>query len=197
MIKTFQCYCEYQVEIDVPENVELTKEVEQSIIDGTFMSTTCERCERVLKPEFNVTFVQQDTRGKICFIPESERHAVMSGKRDVAESYRVVIGYTELVEKIKILQSGLDDSVIEVIKYHYLEKAPKDADINIYFHDKTEDGLEFYIHGLKKDEIGITRIGLDFYNTMKQKIEPLREEEPYSEFLSPPYVSIKRIYLAG
>ena len=196
MIKTIQCYCEYPVEIDIPETVELTKEVKQSIIDGTFMSTTCKRCERVLKPEFGVTFVPQDTGGTIRFIPESERHAVMSGKKEVAEHYRVVIGYIELVEKMKILQFGLDDNVIEVIKYHYLEKAPKNADIDIYFHDKTEDGLEFYIHGLKKDEIGITRIKLDFYNTMKQKIEPLTQKEPYSAFLSPPYVSIKRIYLA-
>ena len=85
--------------------------------------------------------------------------------------------------------------IIEMIKYFYLEKAPNNADLQIYFDRIEEDKLLFHIYGLKKNEVGQTAIGSAFYNKLEPDIKKMTATKPFDSFLQPPYVSIRKIYL--
>ena len=110
---------------------------------------------------------------------------------------RTVIGYRELIEKMTIHRSSLDDRIIEMIKFYIYTKATDedgDKEIKIYFHKKEKDRLVFYIEGLEKDNIGISKIEQAVYNKIEREIDQKQEQKPYSSFLDPPYVSINKIY---
>jgi hypothetical protein len=195
MKNTITCFCENQIDVDFADEVELNPQVISAVLEGSFQNVTCPSCETVLKPEFATLFKAEDKKDSIYFLPESERNAYLSGSRKTPEADRVVIGFRELLEKIKIREEALDDQIIEMIKYFYLEKAPSDADLQIYFSRKEKDTLYFHIHGLKKDEVGETGIGNSFYDKLKTDIIKMAATQPFDSFLQPPYVSIKKIYL--
>jgi len=195
MKETIKCFCENEIEVEFADEVDFTEEVISSILDGTFQNISCAACGTVLKPEFPTLFSDKTSGKTLYFLPEIERNAYFSGKKDAIKSDRIAIGYRELLEKIQIHKAVLDDRIIEMIKYFYLEKAPSELDLQIYFSRREAESLYFHIHGLKPDEVGETGIGFSFYEKLEADIEKMVKTKPFDTFLSPPYVSIKKIYL--
>ena len=134
-------------------------------------------------------------------IPELDRNQYLMGKLPITipDVTRVVIGYNELVEKMSIYKSELDDRIIEVMKYYILQKLPEpengEAEIFIYFISSDQDKLAFHIKGIKKEEIAVTNINFSMYEKILSEIDDKVKTEPFKDFLSPPYISINRIYL--
>ncbi len=203
MKKTITCMCEHRFEANIPDKVDLEKtpDTVASIMDGTFMTVPCPSCGKVLKPEFPFTIVHGGQGWEIHFVPELERQETMrrppsvKGKRRA----RVVIGYSELLEKIKIFSEKLDDRVVEYLKYFILSKvmeqtAEEESDVDVYFQERKGDDLEFHIHGLKSDEVGVFKLPMASYQKALADIDRHAEEEPFRDFLTPPYVSLNRFY---
>jgi len=198
MKEAIRCFCENQIEFEFSDMVVLSDEVIESILCGDFMSVTCTFCGRVLKPEFPVHLESKDNKYSLFFIPENKRNQYLAGNISVHPAItRVVIGYHELVEKITIFKNNLDDRVIETIKYYFLEKAREEVTISIFLHEIGKSDLVFHIHGLKQKEIGITKINRSLYEKISKEIDKKEGQSPYSQFLSPPYVSIQNITLEG
>jgi len=118
------CFCEHSFQTDVPERVDLAEspEVEEQILSGEFLSVRCPACGKLLKPEFPV-FVRHEG-GTILLVPELDRAAFCRGRLPygLEDATRGAIGYEELAEKFLIKRAGLDDRVVELIKYYLLRK---------------------------------------------------------------------------
>jgi len=193
-MKEFYCLCENLIQVDFPDEVNVTENPDtfDRILSGDFMSVTCERCGKVLKPEFPVRIVNSDRSFDCFLIPEMERSAYLLGK--VTYNYpSVVIGYAELAERIRIFRASLDPGAIEIVKFYMLEKLKADEEVTIAFHEVKDNSLVFYINGLKDGEIGVKLIPFSFYEKVLKSLPEKLNEEPFSEILKPPYISVKKI----
>ena len=116
-------------------------------------------------------------------------------------SSKIVIGYSELVEKIRLKTNGLDDRAVEIIKYYLLEKALISADseseIRIVFKRMESCSLVFNIEGLKTGNVGVSKISTDIYNKTVVNLENTINQEPFNTLLAPPYISLNKIYMEG
>lgn len=189
------CYCGEKVEFDIPEGIDLDndKEIRAAILDGLFMAKNCPACDKILKPELAITFLYDQKKKRLAFIPELERGAFLTGQGSY-EGEEIVIGYPELVEWIRIREANLNRNAIEIIKYYLLKKADKRETLNLFYNEIQENNLIFHIYGLKPDEIGITRIPMDSYDKIILDLPRLKEQDPFCYFLSEPYISVSRVY---
>lgn len=194
------CYCDNEIEVEVPEQIDLEESPEKltEILDGSFMSFKCDQCGKVLKPEFPVHVFDKSKHIDLYLLPELERGAFDRGKADFkiedAVNGRVVIGYPELLEKLKIARAGLDDRVLEVLKFYLLEKLDADDSARIYYFAHAGDQIEFHIYGMKEDEVGISKMPRRIYDSIQESIEIRSSEDPFKSILEPPYVSVQKTY---
>jgi hypothetical protein len=189
------CKCEKTFDADIPEKVNLSAnpDLREKILKGEFLTFTCPYCGTTIKPDVPLS-VQDEPKGiDIYLVPEIERNRYLLGLNEYEEHDRIVIGYRELVEKLKITDYGLDDRVIEMIKYYLLIKAGTDNDPVIVFAAAEQDNLLFEIFGLKTDEIAQARIPKSLYQKMEQDLAVKQGEEPFKMILNPPYVSICKV----
>ena len=190
-----KCFCGNEIEIDYKDSYNLDKEkdVLEKIMDGSFLTIECKFCNTILKPEYRISFTFSKT--DILMIPEKDSVQFLLGKLELPKTDRVVLGFRELVEKIKILQAGLDDSVVEIVKFYILEKIDTDKEIQIEYQKMENNELTFYIYGLKEDEVGISKLPSDFYEEVKKTLPKIKNDEPYSYILEGPYISVNKIEL--
>lgn len=194
------CFCDNEIEVDIPEEVDLAAapEVEQQILDGTFLSFRCDKCGKVLKPEFPLHVLDSRRSIEIYLLPELERGTFERGKaeyelRDRLHG-RVTIGYPELVEKLKLERDGLDDGVVEAIKFYLLQKAEAEDSVRVYYYGATEEAIELHVYGLREEEVGVSKVPRRIYDQIAHDIESGSIEEPLDAILEPPYVSIQKTY---
>lgn len=201
MVRRIVCSCERSFESEMPDEADLDAEegLEDRILRGDFLSASCPACATVLKPEFPCR-VRCASRGiDIFLVPELDRTAYLRGRFPMPKDppTRVAVGFAELAEKLRILREGLDDRVVEAMKYHLLPRlpaAPEGAeDPEILFHGVEEGRVVFYIRGLKEGEVGVSRAGLDAYRKLADRMAGTVPDPPYDSFCTPPYVSVKRI----
>jgi hypothetical protein len=206
--KSITCFCENTFEAEIPDSVDLAAEphVVQLVLRGDFMSFSCPLCGKRLTPEFPCALLGLQGDRDIFFIPELDRTAYSRGRLpyDIGKPWRVAIGYPELAEKLRIVTQGLDDRAVEIMKYYLLSRSTEtpatqsDAaepagEINVEYIGQDGDRLEFHLGGLRKGEIAVARLGRDMYRKIEVDLEKRVGEEPFKDFCTPPYVSIKRI----
>ncbi len=202
-MKPITCMCEKKFEADFPDTIDLgrTPEVVREIIDGSFMNVTCPACHKVLKPEFPFKIFDAKADWELHFIPELIRQENMKNPPALSgrTTMRLVIGYAELCEKIKIFSQNLDDRTVEYLKYVILSKVlektnSEEKDIAVYYSEKKGDELLFHIQGLKDGEVALFKIPTALYQKTLAEIDTRAGDSPFSEFLVPPYVSLNRLY---
>ena len=105
-------------------------DVEQKIEDGDFMVVTCPQCGKRLTPEFPFRLSLRGGRGDLLMVPEKDRIGLARGKLEyeIGNAFRVVVGFPEMAEKLHIFSAGLDDRVIEIMKYYLLTGAAAEED---------------------------------------------------------------------
>jgi hypothetical protein len=205
MKRRIVCFCEHGFDADVPDFVDLgtQPEVEQAILDGEFLSIRCPNCGKVLKPEFPVLIEDPQAENSIFFVPELDRSAYFRGSLaySLREANRVAIGYEELVEKFLLKRYNLDDRVVEIVKYYLLskimEEEPGDKELRILFSKQEENTALFNILGLKESEVGILKVPMATVDKVASQLEEKKHQEPFSEILKSPYVSINNLLVEG
>ena len=124
------CTCYAPVDFEYDETVDLAKnpEAANQIMAGSFMEAKCPKCGKVLHPEFPFTVKHEGKKIDIQFLPERMRDEYLRGlsKYCFKKDGRIVIGFPELAEKLKIINEGFDDRIIEVIKYYMVSKIEAD-----------------------------------------------------------------------
>jgi hypothetical protein len=195
------CFCETTFDAVIPASADLKvdPDVEQLILDGSFMSVTCPACSKMLSPEypFHLTGVREV--GDVFLIPEADRNAYARGKLDYTTGSpgRIAIGFPELVEKLIIFNTGMDDRIIEIMKYYLLTgaSAPQDeeSDVRVLYRGSDEGRLIFNIIGMKEGEVGVARLAEGLYAKIAADLPGRLLEEPFKDFCQAPWVSVSRL----
>lgn len=198
------CFCESTFEADVPETADLAADpdVEPAILAGEFMAVTCPACGKRLTPEFPFRLTGVPGVGELLLVPEAERVAFARGRlgRNSETGGRVAVGFAELAEKLLIVRAGLDDRVIEIMKYYLFTGswakgaagAGKDDAVILY---RGMDGGKhlFHIVGMREGEVGVARLAPEIYLRISSDVEERIAEDPFREFCVPPWVSLRRV----
>jgi hypothetical protein len=201
------CFCEATFEVELPTDADVgaDPEVGQLILDGSFMAATCPACGRRLTPEFPFRLSGVKGFGEIFMVPEADRAAYDHGTLGYATGSpgRVVVGFPELAEKVLVAGLGLDDRVIEIMKYYLLTgsggggEEAAEKDIGILYRGREGGRHLFHILGMKEDEVGVAHLAEELYNKIASDVETRVTEDPFQDFCVPPWVSLRRISGAG
>jgi hypothetical protein len=198
------CFCESTFDAQVPESADLAAdpEVEALILGGDFMAVTCPVCAKRLTPEYPFRLTGVKGIGELFLVPEAHRNAYLRGKLEypIGAPARVVVGFAELAEKVLVFSRGLDDRVIEIMKYYLLtgpaggsSRPDAEQDVTIAYRGEEGEKHLFHILGMKKDgEVGVARLGRAVYDKIAADVETRVKEEPFRDFCEPPWVSLRR-----
>ena len=195
MKRELTCHCGETVEADFPEEIDISSRPEtvDEILNGSFLSVTCNSCGELLKPEFSTHIYDSGGRLDLCYLPELERTRYLAGKVET-DAERVAIGFPELREKILLFSKSLDDRAVELLKFMLLEKMeePNRADITLVEVNDQEE-LVFHIEGIKENEVGVSKIPLHLYTKIYDSLDERLQEESFSNIAEGQYVSIHKI----
>jgi hypothetical protein len=196
------CFCENSFDAQIPESADLAADpgVQELIQSGDFMAVSCPSCGKRLTPEFPFRLTGVMKVGEIFLIPEADRAAFVRGRLeyDVGKPGRIVVGFPELAEKVLICARGLDDRVIEIMKYYLLTGAAAggdqehDKDVTLAYRGVEGDKHLFHILGIKAGEVGVARLAGQFYQKIASDVESRVREEPFRDFCEPPWVSLRK-----
>ena len=197
------CFCETTFDADLPRGADMAgdPEIEQLILDGSFMSVTCPGCGRILTPEYPFQLTGVRRFGEVFLVPEKERGAYERGtlEYETGTPGRVVVGFPELQEKVLISTLGLDDRVIEIMKYYLLTGSASsgggepEKEVGIVYRGNEAGRHLFNIVGMKEGEIGVARLAEELYARIAADVDTRVLEEPFKDFCTPPWVSLRRV----
>jgi hypothetical protein len=216
--RNITCYCENTFEADIPDSVDVAAEPEavEDVLRGEFMTVKCPLCGKRLAPEYPCLFFGSPGDRDIFMVPELDRVAYLRGKLpyETGSPWRVAIGFPELAEKLRLVKLGLDDRVIEIMKYYLLTRSaqstagesegtgPADGhsvrsaperDVTALCSGGEADRIVFQVTGLREGEVAVARLPRDLYGKIDTDVEKRIKEEPFKDFCIPPYVSVRRI----
>ena len=197
------CFCENTFDAQVPESADLAEDpaVEAQILAGDFMAVSCPVCGKRLTPEYPFRLTGVAGIGELFLVPEAHRAAFLRDKLEypLGTPGRVAVGFAELAEKVLVFSRGLDDRVIEIMKYYLLTGAAggpgpeTERDVTLLYRGEEGDRHLFHIIGMKEGEVGVARLARPFYDKIAADVEARVQEEPFRDFCSPPWVSLRRV----
>ncbi|MDR2095796.1 MAG: CpXC domain-containing protein [Treponema sp.] len=172
MKQKIPCFCDNDFFVEIPETINLDEDASciDRIMDGSFMNFTCPGCGKRHKPEFPVNVLWPSKKMELEVLPEVERMEFYRRKRQANKKNdpkkETVIGYPEMAERIAVIRDGLEPIAVEAVKYYLQIKAEEtypDAEIRIWYQTYRAESLEFHIHGIRRDEIAVSRIPITVY----------------------------------
>jgi hypothetical protein len=105
------------------------------------------------------------------------------------------------VEKFLLKRYNLDDRVAEIVKYYLLSKIMEDEtgdkEVRILFSKQEGNTILFNVLGLKEGEVGILKVPMATVEKVASQVEEKKHQEPFSEILKAPYVSINNLLVDG
>jgi hypothetical protein len=204
MKRKIPCLCENTFTVDVPEEIDLDKDGKflDEIENGSFMNFTCSSCGKLHKPEFPLTVLWPSKNAQFEVIPEPERLGFYHQKKEKGDKTEVVIGYIELADRLAVIRDGLEPVVIESLKYYLYLKAEEtnpESEINIWYHGKIAGAenaaLVFHIHGLKENNMAVTRLPFSLYEKTATDYKRQPKGELFISLRHKNYLSVRNMML--
>lgn len=187
-----KCSCKQEIiiweSVNSSENPELIKE----ILTGEIFKFTCHDCGAEIFVGYDFLYNNPDEKYMIYYVHDDKGtekaiklfNNLKAGKTDaeagaVSKDYklRIVKSLADLVEKITIFSSGLDDRIITAMKPFYLneyEKKNGQRPISIYF-SISDNNKNIFILCNEKKEISSLSMNIKLYDTIKEKFFDLVE----------------------
>lgn len=189
---SYECLCGEMIEHRFPEEFVFDRgdAVFETILRGEAFQLECAHCGAVHRLEEEALFRSASGDWVLQFLPEDARDSVRAGTQEVKPGvHRLVVGYPELVEKLLLWRDGLDDRVIEYLKYgFYLQNR------GYFLMYAGEEGskLEFWVQALSDPaKVGKTGLPRDAYRQALEQVESLLDRPRLKPFLTPPRVCLR------
>ncbi len=133
------CKKEFPFEVWNSVNAQLNPEMRKKILDGSIFNFTCPHCKFSAHTEYPILYDDMENHFMIYFCAEEDfeenarqlKEIVNEIKDSVPEKvfassfFRITTNFAQFVEKIKILESGNDDRLIELMKLDLLKSAKR------------------------------------------------------------------------
>ncbi len=197
MKQKIHCPCDNVFSIGYDEEINLDSHPDTiaEIMNGTFMNYKCPKCGKNHKPEFPISIIWDAKKIKLEVLPERERGAFYRRKKD-PPGVDTIIGYPEMAERIAIIRGGLEPIVIETIKSLLFMKAYEEYpehDISLWYQHTSLDALEFHIQGIRKNEVAVSRVPLEMYQTILADYKKKPKSERFKKLRHRSYVSLQNM----
>jgi len=185
--RVFQCLCCGQAqEVQVWEtvNVSLHPKLKPKLLSGELFDFACKHCAHDAELQYPLLYHDMKRRAMFWLVPAGTRpgDAIgFPGPKGLYSGYilRLVRDFNELIEKILLLDAGIDDRLMELFKLHvrrhgHLAAYPR--------------GTKLFFHGIDRDDQGQPQINLlvlegdaethlvtreDAYRAWEQRTKPL------------------------
>jgi hypothetical protein len=190
--------------VEAPEEIDLSKENEyiDKIMDGSFMNYYCPGCGKKHKPEFPITLFWPEKHIRLEVLPELDRGEFYRRKKDPplpkapGLDSETVIGYPELSDRVAVIRDGLEPVVIEALKYYLLLKAEEtysNLEISAWYQGKGPESIEFHLHGIRADEVAVSRVPLGVYEKSLGDYKKHPRSEIFTSLRIRSYVSVQNV----
>lgn len=165
------------------------------IKDLTIFKIKCEKCNNTSFIKYDALYLNEDQKYFIYLLTDKTlvpkfRNQIryfletMLNKDDKYNfdefKTRLVFDTNSLIEKLAIFELGLNDIIIEIIKYGFFENNLIDTSLydSVYFDGIKELNLEFVLLNSKKSEnVDKLFINVEYYNKFIDKLSTLINEE--------------------
>lgn len=162
--------------------------------DLDIFNIKCEKCGSISSVKYDSLFLNETQKYFIYLLNDKDlvdkfRHQItyfietVLNKDDKYNfeqfTTRLVFSKNELVEKLAIFEIGLNDKVIEFIKYGFFDHGLIDLSKydSVYFDGIKETKLEFILFNSTRDvEIDKIFIDIQFYNNLVEKINKIKDD---------------------
>jgi hypothetical protein len=218
MKRRIPCFCENSFTVEVPGEIDLDKDPSclEQIMEGSFMTFTCPSCGKRHKPEFPLTVLWLSKKLRLEVFTELDRGEFYRRKKGPLDlqagggliKTETIISYPEMAERLAVIRDGLEPAAVEAIKYYLYLKAeesyPED-ELSIWYSGRApgDSGgeeeadifpppfLEFHIHGIRENEVAVTKIPWSLYEKTLQDFRTRPRDEIFLALRVKTYLSVK------
>ena len=102
-----------------------------------------------------------------------------------------------MTDRLAVIKDDLEPVAIETLKSFLLVKAAEnypDTEVNAWYHGKGQDGIEFYLDGIKAGETAVMRIPLELYNKTLEDYKKRPKNEMYAALRVRSYLSVQNAF---
>jgi hypothetical protein len=209
--------CDVQQDVSLYESVNVGNdpELKQLLLENTLNRVECIDCDTSFRVDMPLLYSDPKHNILIHWIPETEeldKDAIIEDFDQSLEqindllpadittpNVRLVLTRVELVELIFIIEEGLNERVVEYVKYSIytrnIEKVdPKGFRLLLNVHDSTEEELCFVMQNVETQGLGkVLRYGRTAYQSMCDLYDENPEE--FFEMFPGPYISAQNLLL--
>lgn len=182
-----RCHKDSEFKMYETVNVDLDNSLREKVLSGEFFNWECPHCGVKLIVQYDFLYHDMSNKFMIYFSPNNcnETNAYINnmlkkypGMRK--STYRSVDNYNQLIEKIQIFESGLDDIIVELTKVliKYKEENQLSEETNLVFerliaNNDTNKGDMLVFRSIIEDKVqkSVILFDMDGYNQYKQKAE--------------------------
>jgi hypothetical protein len=197
------CFCGAVFYADAEEEINLDNNPDclERIMDGSFMNFPCPGCGKKHKPEFPLVVQWPAKNIKLEVFAELDRGEFYRRKNS-PPGIDTVIGYSELADRLAVIRDGLEPVVIEALKYYLLLKAEEaypDLQIRAWYQGRGADvsghpeNIEFHLHGIKADEIAVSRVPWSVYEKTLDDYKKAPRQELFGSLRTRSYLSVQNM----
>lgn len=177
--------------------------------DSSIFQVTCEKCKHVTFIKYDALYLNEEQKYFIYLLTDKTlvqkfRHQIryfletMLNKDDKYNfdefKTRLVFDVNTLIEKLAIFELGLNDVVIEIIKYGFYENNMIDENLYdiVLFDGIKETNLEFVLLNSKNSKlIDKIFIGIDYYNKFVDKLSAMKNDDEIFSIIDYEWVNSK------
>lgn len=214
-IKCPACGFHQDVQLHEAVNAAREPELKRALMENRLNRVQCIDCEADFRIDVPLLYTDPAQNIMIHWIPETatltKEHILSDFEQSLEElngvlpsdvavpSLRLVLTRVELVELIYIIEAGLNQRVVEYVKYSIytrnMEKVdPRKYRLLLNVQDSTDDELCFVLQSVKDQQLGsMLRYGRAAYQSLRE----LHDENPeeFCEMFPGPCISARNLLL--
>ena len=161
-------------------NTKQDPELKEAVRTGDAFRYTCPDCGATALLNYNFLYHQMEDKYMVFVSVEgdawNQMMSILSARQKDLPDYtmRIVRSYNDFREKLMILDAGLDDRVVEIIKssvWHNVEETYADKGIDEILFAMNDDGEHGFFFRSKDKMIASMEFDMDLYKVVKNAAE--------------------------
>lgn len=151
-------------------NINENPELREKIFSRELFKYKCPECGEEILVAYSTIYLDKENKHIVCLIPEQTETDYNKYRLD-GYTFRIVRSINNFVEKISMIEDGLDDRVIELYKLlfeeQFEEQRPNSNLVDVFYagKDHNENRLHFFFISEDNDNCETT-LGLDTYRNL-------------------------------